>query len=95
MRHGAYWRIAAAAAFVAALANVGACTKDNIVYRDKASTAYGDPPAAAKGFIGYTDSTAPGYSPGAVCFVSSGDLTLRPRGRRHRDNHPRHGNHRI
>ena len=57
MRHGAYWRIAAAAAFVAALANVGACTKDNIVYRDKASTAYGDPPAAAKGFIGYTDST--------------------------------------
>lgn len=58
MRTGAHWRIAAAAALVAALANIGACTKDNIIYRDKPSTDYPPPPEAAKGYIGYTDSVA-------------------------------------
>lgn len=58
MRQGAHWRIAAAAAFVAALATLGACTKDNIIYRDKPDISYPAPPEAAKGFIGYKDSVS-------------------------------------
>jgi predicted CXXCH cytochrome family protein len=55
MSHQHVHRLAHWAAVAAALVSIAACTENKVVYRDRVQ--FPDPPAAAKGFMGYVSNT--------------------------------------